>query len=124
MASSSPRFAPRPPWFRSRASSISSGASRSKPTRCWTGRAEPMNLSARGTTQREERPLDVGAAGRVSALLLAPATPHALLVLGHGAGAGMEHPFMEMIAARLAAGGVATLRYQFPYMERGEHRTD
>jgi uncharacterized protein len=57
-------------------------------------------------------------AGReVSAVLLMPATPRQLLVLAHGAGAGMNHPFMEKLAQELAAVNVATLRYQFPYME-------
>ena len=48
----------------------------------------------------------------------------ALLVLGHGAGAGMEHPHLERLACRLAERGVATLRYQFPYMQRGDRRPD
>src|SRR5271167_4655731 len=56
----------------------------------------------------------------VSALLLKPARARRLLVLAHGAGAGMHHPFMEKLAEDLASVGVATLRYQFPYME--EHR--
>ena len=74
------------------------------------------------------RPVDlrirVSRDNEVSALLLMPARPRALYVLGHGAGAGMRHPFMEAMAQRLAARGVATLRYQFPYMEAGGHRTD
>src|SRR5215468_3178756 len=45
-------------------------------------------------------------------------------VLGHGAGAGMHHPFMETVATGLAARGIATLRYQFPYMEQGLKRPD
>jgi predicted alpha/beta-hydrolase family hydrolase len=53
----------------------------------------------------------------VSALLCRPAKAQRLLVLAHGAGAGMSHPFMEMLAGELAGMGVATLRYQFPYME-------
>jgi uncharacterized protein len=53
----------------------------------------------------------------VSALLLTPAKPTQILVLGHGAGAGMNHPFMEDLSAELAAVNVATFRYQFPYME-------
>jgi len=61
---------------------------------------------------------------RVSALLERPAGARALLVLGHGAGAGMRHPFMAAIANRLAFEGVATLRYQFPYMETGLSRPD
>jgi predicted alpha/beta-hydrolase family hydrolase len=55
--------------------------------------------------------------GEVSALLLQPAKARWLLVLAHGAGAGMSHPFMEKLANELAGVGVATLRYQFPYME-------
>src|SRR6266852_475211 len=55
--------------------------------------------------------------GEVSALLSRPAKARRLLVLAHGAGAGMGHPFMEKLAGELASVGVATLRYQFPYME-------
>ena len=53
----------------------------------------------------------------VSALLSIPAKARRLLVLAHGAGAGMHHPFMEMLAGELDSAGVATFRYQFPYME-------
>ncbi len=59
----------------------------------------------------------VDGAGEVSALFLRPDNARLLLVLAHGAGAGMSHPFMENLAAELAAEGIATLRYQFPYME-------
>jgi hypothetical protein len=60
----------------------------------------------------------VEAGGReVSGLLLMPAAPRHLLVLAHGAGAGMNHAFMEKLARELAAVNVATLRYQFPYMQ-------
>jgi hypothetical protein len=48
----------------------------------------------------------------------------ALLVLGHGAGAGMRHPFMTGVVAALAAHGVGVLRYEFPYMEQGRKRVD
>jgi uncharacterized protein len=54
----------------------------------------------------------------VSALLLLPIHATSLLVLAHGAGAGMNHPFMSAIANRLAEDNVATFRYQFPYMEQ------
>jgi len=64
------------------------------------------------------------AGGQVSALLLRPLHARALLVFGHGAGAGMSHPFMEEVSQRLAGKGIATLRYQFPYMEKGLSRTD
>ena len=60
----------------------------------------------------------------VSSLLLRPAAASHLLVLGHGAGAGMRHPFLEAVSARLAGVGMATLRYQFPYMEGGSRRPD
>ncbi|HEU0084983.1 MAG TPA: alpha/beta family hydrolase [Bradyrhizobium sp.] len=60
----------------------------------------------------------------VSALLLRPDNARACLVLAHGAGAGMSHPFMETVATGLAERGVATLRYQFPYMEKGSKRPD
>jgi predicted alpha/beta-hydrolase family hydrolase len=55
--------------------------------------------------------------GEVSALLVRPPTARWLLVLGHGAGAGMTHPFLESLAKELAEAGVVTLRYQFPYIE-------
>jgi predicted alpha/beta-hydrolase family hydrolase len=62
--------------------------------------------------------------GEVSGLLVRPPDPEWLLVLGHGAGAGMLHPWMTAIAEDLASSGIATLRYQFPYMERGSGRPD
>src|SRR5882672_10441464 len=62
--------------------------------------------------------------GEVSALLLRPAKARQLLVLVHGAGAGMSHPFMEILAGELAGVGVATLRYQFPYMEARRRAPD
>src|SRR6185437_10522824 len=62
--------------------------------------------------------------GRVSGLLDAPAKPLALYVLAHGAGAGMAHPFMAAVAAELVPRRIATLRYQFPYMEAGSKRPD
>jgi uncharacterized protein len=63
-------------------------------------------------------------ATRVSGLLLAPADARACYVLAHGAGAGMKHPFMAAVANELAARGIATLRYQFLYMEKGGKRPD
>jgi predicted alpha/beta-hydrolase family hydrolase len=61
---------------------------------------------------------------RVSGLLQAPPDARACYVLAHGAGAGMRHPFMTDIANGLAERGIATLRYQFPYMEQGSKRPD
>lgn len=63
-------------------------------------------------------------AGEVSALVTRPEDARWMLVLAHGAGAGMDHPFMESLAAGLAAHGVASFRYQFPYTERGSKRPD
>src|SRR5690348_14223964 len=60
----------------------------------------------------------------VSGLLLRPADARLLYVLAHGAGAGMRHPFLEAISQRLAEQGIATLRYQFRYMEQRSRRPD
>jgi predicted alpha/beta-hydrolase family hydrolase len=67
---------------------------------------------------------EVAKAGSVSALLLRPAKARACYVFAHGAGAGMTHPFMEIFAAGLGERGIASLRYQFPYMEKGSRRPD
>ena len=61
---------------------------------------------------------------RVSGLLQAPDDARACYVLAHGAGAGMTHPFLAAVATELGKRGIATLRYQFPYMERGGKRPD
>ena len=63
-------------------------------------------------------------AQRVSGLLQAPPEARACFVLAHGAGAGMAHPFLAAIANGLAERSIATLRYQFPYMEEGSKRPD
>jgi predicted alpha/beta-hydrolase family hydrolase len=63
-------------------------------------------------------------AGAVSGLLKLPKDATSLLVLAHGAGAGMRHKCMEEIATKLAAHSIATLRYQFPYMEKRVKRPD
>lgn len=60
----------------------------------------------------------------VSALLIRPEQARACYVLAHGAGAGMAHSSMAAIAAGLGERGIATLRYQFPYMEKGSKRPD
>lgn len=60
----------------------------------------------------------VEGAGEVSALLLRPTSARWLLMLAHGAGAGMSHPFLSALAGELATVGIATFRYQFPYMEQ------
>jgi uncharacterized protein len=60
----------------------------------------------------------------VSALWNCPPGAKACFVLAHGAGAGMRHAFLESLGAKLGSRGIATLRYQFPYMERGSRRPD
>lgn len=74
--------------------------------------------------RREIRFRASSSAGETSAVLLLPRAPKALFVLGHGAGAGMRHPFMETIATLMASRDLATFRYQFAYMERGRRRPD
>jgi uncharacterized protein len=73
--------------------------------------AEPIGITVNDST-------------RVSGLLQTPPRARACYVLAHGAGAGMNHPFMAAVAAELAQRGIATLRYQFAYMERGSKRPD
>jgi predicted alpha/beta-hydrolase family hydrolase len=68
--------------------------------------------------------IEIGNAGSVSALLDRPTEARACFVFAHGAGAGMTHAFMEAVAAGLSERGIATLRYQFPYMEKGSRRPD
>ena len=68
--------------------------------------------------------IELEAGDSVSALLSEPANPMAGYVFAHGAGAGMNHRFMEDVAQGLAERGVATMRYQFPYMEKGSKRPD
>jgi predicted alpha/beta-hydrolase family hydrolase len=63
-------------------------------------------------------------AGPVSGLLMRPSDAQVCLVLAHGAGAGMRHRFMDAVSKKLAELGVATLRYQFPYMEKRLKRPD
>ena len=66
----------------------------------------------------------VEGAGLVPGLLQMPAEARACYVLAHGAGAGMRHPFLAGVAAGLGSRGIASLRYEFPYMERGSKRPD
>jgi hypothetical protein len=66
----------------------------------------------------------VSKAETVSALFSRPEPSRACYVLAHGAGAGMNHPFMASVSSGLADRGIATLRYQFPFMERGSKRPD
>jgi predicted alpha/beta-hydrolase family hydrolase len=76
------------------------------------------------TVSSQKLEIPVGHATSVSALLIRPPQARACFVFAHGAGAGMTHPFMEAVATGLAERGVATLRYQFPYMEKASKRPD
>jgi predicted alpha/beta-hydrolase family hydrolase len=77
-------------------------------------------------TDSSAQPLKIAVdnAASVSGLLTRPQQPRACYVFAHGAGAGMTHSFMEKVAAGLGERGIATLRYQFPYMEKASKRPD
>ena len=79
---------------------------------------------ATGTDTAQRLTIAIGGARSVSGLLTAPSGARACYVFAHGAGVGMAHPFMAAIAEELGTRGVATLRYQFPYMEQGAKRPD
>jgi len=68
--------------------------------------------------------LSGGESFEVSGLFERPADARALYLMAHGAGAGMRHAFLSDVSTALTARGIATLRYQFPYMERGARRPD
>ena len=76
------------------------------------------------STRPQALTISVDEKTHVSGLLQVPYEARACYALAHGAGAGMSHPFMAAIADGLAERGIATLRYQFPYMERGLRRPD
>src|SRR3984957_9975653 len=76
------------------------------------------------TVSPQQLKIEVDGADAVSALLLRPSSARACFVFAHGAGAGMTHAFMETVAAGLCDCGIATLRYQFPYMEKASRRPD
>ena len=76
------------------------------------------------TTEELDSRFTVGSTGEVSSILMRPPDARWLLVLGHGAGAGMRHPFMTALARELAAEKIATFRYQFPYMENRRKAPD
>jgi predicted alpha/beta-hydrolase family hydrolase len=78
-----------------------------------------MNASA-----AEPLTITIDETQKVSGLLLSPSNARVCYVFAHGAGAGMTHPFMQAFVAEFAERGIASLRYQFPYMERGARRPD
>ena len=78
-------------------------------------------------TASPEQPLTLAVSprlGEVSAVVRRPPDGRFFLVLGHGAGAGMRHHFLQALSEALGQVGIITLRYQFPYMERGYRRPD
>lgn len=106
------------------------GASLSQPVCCRPPRratieARALFGHARGVTQAAE-PIAITVDGTlsVSGLWQRAARAKGCYVMAHGAGAGMRHPFLESLASQLAALGIESLRYQFPYMERGSKRPD
>jgi predicted alpha/beta-hydrolase family hydrolase len=84
----------------------------------------PPNKAEMKTAGAQRLAIEIDNATSVSALLVRPAEARACFVFAHGAGAGMTHPFMETVAAGLGERGVASLRYQFPYMEKASRRPD
>jgi predicted alpha/beta-hydrolase family hydrolase len=75
--------------------------------------------------ERKKRSIAVSdSLGNISALVDEPGTPQAVLVLAHGAGANMEHRFLERLAEELANRDVVTVRFNFPYTENGKKRPD
>jgi uncharacterized protein len=89
-------------------------------------RGVQSGLAERLVSSPAAEPITIAVAGgvRVSGLLQIMPGAQTCYVLAHGAGAGMKHPFMAAVATELARRGVATLRYQFPYMEHGSKRPD
>ena len=85
---------------------------------------QPATFQAMTEDLPHQLTIAVGSATTVSALLIRPPRPRACFVFAHGAGAGMTHAFMNDVAGGLAARAIATLRYQFPYMERRSGRPD
>jgi uncharacterized protein len=85
--------------------------------------ADPKGAAV-AVTNSLELAIDLGSRRQVSALLDRPTDAWLLYVLAHGAGAGMRHHFLESLVHALSGRGVATLRYQFPYMEAGSKRPD
>jgi len=78
----------------------------------------------RAVAESMETTIETESGERVSAVWLLPERPQAFLSLAHGAGVGMRHPAMAAVAEGLCRRGIATLRFQFPYMERGARRPD
>ena len=85
-----------------------------------------VEIASLKSNAADARKFEIGIpdAAPVSALLIRPRNARAAYVFAHGAGAGMTHASMQAIAVGLGDRGIATLRYQFPYMESGSKRPD
>ena len=90
----------------------------------WKCEVREMQSDLEVRSEMETIRIEVEASGPVTGLLMKPPHARACLVLAHGAGAGMSHPFMEAVATGLFERAIATVRYQFPYMEKGMKRPD
>jgi hypothetical protein len=90
----------------------------------WRRTAQRLIETQKNMTRPQQVSIAVDQKRRVSGLLQVPSAARACYVFAHGAGAGMSHPFMTGVADGLAERGIATLRYQFPYMEEGNKRPD
>ena len=77
-------------------------------------------MASAGHRETEHRFLATQSSGEVSAVLTQPEHPRALYLFAHGAGAGMRHSFMEAVSSRLAAVGLASFRFNFPFTEAGK----
>jgi predicted alpha/beta-hydrolase family hydrolase len=76
------------------------------------------------TTHAQKLTIEISGDSVISAILMLPPKAQACFAFAHGAGAGMTHAFMEKVSIGLSERGIATLRYQFPYMEKGSKRPD
>ena len=83
-----------------------------------------VNGGAMNADHAQKLKIEIAKSGAVSALLLRPDRSRACFVFAHGAGAGMTHPFMQAFAEGLCVRGIASLRYQFPYLEKASKRPD
>lgn len=92
--------------------------------RCRAGTIEGIHREHSVLVETRELKLDIERIGTVSAILTQPDHARACYVLAHGAGADMRHSFMEKVAEGLASRGIATFRFNFPYMERKQGRPD
>ena len=83
-----------------------------------------VNGGAMNADHAQKLKIEIAKSAAVSALLLRPDRSRACFVFAHGAGAGMTHPFMQAFAEGLCVRGIASLRYQFPYLEKASKRPD